>query len=136
VPRQDQTVSEMVEEILARQAKVLVARDGLSLEAALGAVSNTEAGRHLRELGCGPHRHRKAREWQESLARERLEEQLRHFLRDAGEAWGGEAPAADGRYSWRKLYLAWLEGKEAREEYYARLERELLSPRRALGVAG
>ena len=30
----------------------------------------------------------------------------------------------DRRYSWVEGYLATLEGKEAREEYYARLEYE------------
>ena len=32
----------------------------------------------------------------------------------------------DRKYSWLEDYLATLEGKEAREEYYARLEYELL----------
>jgi hypothetical protein len=31
----------------------------------------------------------------------------------------------DRHYSWLEDYLATLEGKEAREEYYARLEYEL-----------
>ena len=31
-------------------------------------------------------------------------------------------PSADSRYSWVEDYLVRLEGKEAREEYYAALE--------------
>ena len=46
-----------------------------------------------------------------------------------GEAAGRRASAGgqeeDRRYSWLEDYLATLEGKEAREEYYARLEYDL-----------
>lgn len=35
----------------------------------------------------------------------------------------------DRRYSWLEDYLATLDGKEAREEYYARLEDERDRPR-------
>jgi hypothetical protein len=34
-------------------------------------------------------------------------------------------PEEDRKYSWLEEYLATLEGKEAREEYYARLEYDL-----------
>ena len=36
----------------------------------------------------------------------------------------------DLHYSWLEDYLATLEGKEAREEYYARLEYDLEWPKR------
>lgn len=32
------------------------------------------------------------------------------------------SPKEEHRYSWLEDYLGWLEGKEARHEYYARLE--------------
>ena len=35
-----------------------------------------------------------------------------------------DEPREDRRYSWVEGYLARLEGKESREEYYARLEYE------------
>jgi hypothetical protein len=99
--RPEQTVSEMVEEVLMRQAKTLVEQTGQSFKAAMEAASNTDAGRQLMELAQGPHRNQKARDWQLGLLREREEE--RHY-------WG-----IDG-------YMEWLEGKEARGEYYSRLE--------------
>jgi hypothetical protein len=72
----DQIVAEMVEEVLARQAKALAHRSGRSLEVASQAVSDTEAGRRLRDLANGEHRHEKAREWQASVFWVRAEERL------------------------------------------------------------
>jgi hypothetical protein len=43
----------------------------------------------------------------------------------AGRRARAGGPEEDRRYSWLEDYLATLEGKEAREEYYARLEYEL-----------
>ena len=51
--QEDQTVSQMAEEVLMRQAKVLAQRSGYSLEEARQTVSDTEAGRELRELANG-----------------------------------------------------------------------------------
>jgi hypothetical protein len=67
----EQTVFEMVEEVLRRQAKALVEQTGQTFEAALEAVSRTDAGRQLRELANGVHREERAQEWQKGLARER-----------------------------------------------------------------
>jgi hypothetical protein len=53
----DQSVSEMVEQVLARQAKPLAERTGQAFESALGVVGDTEAGQRLRELANGEHRH-------------------------------------------------------------------------------
>ena len=103
----EQSVSEMVAEVLGRQAKTLVERTGQSLESALEAVSKTDAGRQLRELANGERRDQRAREWQVGMARERAEE--RRYWRLEG-------------------YTEWLEGKEARGEYYTLLE-ELASLR-------
>ena len=75
--KKKQRVAEMADEVLARQARVRAERTGESLEVALKAVRNTEAGRQLEELSEGPHRHEKAQEWQEGLAEERVEERQR-----------------------------------------------------------
>jgi hypothetical protein len=106
--RQDQTVYEMAEEVLERQAKALVARTGQPFKDAMETVAGTVAGRHLRKLADGEHRDEKAAEWQASLPWKRIEE--RH-------------------YSWLEGYMEWLKGKEARAEYHALLEEELASLR-------
>jgi hypothetical protein len=103
----DQTVLEIAQEVLAKQAKALVAQTGQPFQAALEAVCKTDAGRKLRELANGEHRNEKARDWQVGLALVRAEERY---------------------YSQLEGYMEWLEGKEVREEYYARLE-ELASLR-------
>ncbi len=51
--QQDQSVSEMVQEVLMHQAKALAHRSGHSLEDAQQAVSDTAAGRQLRNLASG-----------------------------------------------------------------------------------
>ena len=43
----------------------------------------------------------------------------------AGRRARAGGPGEDRHYSWLEDYLSTLEGKEAREEYYARLEYEL-----------
>ena len=74
--RRDQTVSQMAEEVLMRQAKVLAHQRGHSLEDARQAVSDTEAGRQLRDLANGEHRHEKARAWQAGVFWDRAEERM------------------------------------------------------------
>jgi len=76
----DQTVSQMAEEVLTRQAKVLAHQRGHSLEDARRAVSDTEAGQQLRELANGEHRYVKAGHWQASVFWERAEERLMHQI--------------------------------------------------------
>ncbi len=70
----EQTVAQMVAEVLGRQAETEAYRSGQSYEEAYVSVLNTEAGRRLVELADGPHRHQKAAEWQAGLAEERAEE--------------------------------------------------------------
>jgi hypothetical protein len=116
--QQEQTVSEMAREVLARQAEALARRSGRSLEEASQAVSETEAGRQLRDLANGEHRHEKAREWQAGAFWERAEERLMHL-------YGSEALsrlAVEGHCSWLEGYPERLEGKEQRARYYALLE--------------
>jgi hypothetical protein len=74
--QQDQSVSQMAEEALMRQSKALAHRSGHSLEDARQAVSDTEAGRQLRDLANGEHRHEKAQAWQASVFWERAEERM------------------------------------------------------------
>jgi len=119
----DQTISEMVEEVLARQAKSLAERTGQPFEKVLGIVADTQAGQQLRELANGEHRHEKARDWQASVLWERAEERLMHLL-----ASDVIVRFADERhYSWVEGNMEWLEGKEARTQYHALLEEELAS---------
>jgi cellobiose-specific phosphotransferase system component IIA len=77
--RAEQAVSEMAEEVLARQAKAMLAKTGQSFESALEAVSRTEAGQQLRALANGEHRREKAHDWQVSMPRERAEGRLMHL---------------------------------------------------------
>jgi plasmid stabilization system protein ParE len=121
--REDQTISEMVEEVLARQAKALAGRTGQPLEAALEVVADTEAGRQLRELAHGEHRREKVRDWQTNLLWERAEGRLMHLV--ASDALSRFR--AERHYSWLQGYMEWLEGKEERAEYHALLEEELAS---------
>ena len=70
----DRSVDEMANEVLMRQAKVRADRTGESIEEALEAVVNTEAGTQLRELRDAPHGEESVEEWQVGMARERAEE--------------------------------------------------------------
>jgi hypothetical protein len=90
----DQTVSEMVAEILSRQARKRADRAGVSFGEALAAVTATEAGAQLRGLGEGRHRHEEARAWQASLALERA----RRRADDLGWRWPpeGSGPPPSG----------------------------------------
>jgi len=72
--RKKQKVAETGDGVLARQAETRADRTGKPLEDALEAIMGTEAGRQLGELRNGPHHDRRAREWQQSLAREGSEE--------------------------------------------------------------
>jgi hypothetical protein len=128
--REEQSVLQMVEEILSRQARTRAVRTGELFEEALETVLETEAGRQLGELRDGLHRHDGAREWQESLLRERAEERLRHFGLPAPTEMSDARPppavsVADHHYSWLEDYLAWLDEKEGRSEYHVWLGREL-----------
>jgi hypothetical protein len=123
--QEDQSVSEMAEEVIMRQANALAQRSGHSLEDARQAVSDTEAGRQLRDLANGEHRHEKAKQWQGSVSWDRAEERFMHYI-------GSEALScfvAERHYSWVEGYMEWLEGKEERAHYHALLEEELASLR-------
>lgn len=114
----------MVEEVLEGQAKILSERTGQSFEGALESISATDAGQQLRDLAQGSHRHEKAGEWQEGLLRERADERLRDLL--ASGALLHSTTQEEHHYSWVEGYVEWLEGKEAREQYYALLAEKFL----------
>jgi hypothetical protein len=78
--QQNQSVSEMATEVLARQAGARARRTGESLEVALRAVLQTEAGRRLGQLRNGVHGDERADRWQPSLPRERAEERKQDRL--------------------------------------------------------
>ena len=104
--RAEQTVKEMAEEVLGRQARALVDRTGQPFETSLVSVAETEAGRQLRELANSAYSEQRAANWQDSLPWQRAEE--RHF-------------------SWLESYMEWLKGKEVSAEYHAVVEEELAS---------
>jgi hypothetical protein len=74
--RDDQTVAEMANEVLMRQAKARADRSGEPIEEAMEAVLNTEAGKQLKELRDGPHGDEGVEEWQVSIAQERARERV------------------------------------------------------------
>ena len=121
--KQDQSVSQMAEEVLMRQAKALAIRSGHSFEDARKTVSDTEAGRQLKGLASGEHRHEKARAWQAGVFWDRAEERMMHHF--ASQALSRFA--AEDDYSWLESYMERLEGKEERAHYYALVERCSLS---------
>jgi predicted component of type VI protein secretion system len=68
---EDRSVEEMAHEVLMRQTKARADRTGESIEEAMEAVLNTEAGTQLRDL---PDDEDSVEEWQVGMARERAEE--------------------------------------------------------------
>ena len=70
----DRSVEEMAHEVLMRQAKARADRTGESIEEAMEAVLNTEAGAQLRERRDVPHDEESVEEWRVGMARERAEE--------------------------------------------------------------
>jgi hypothetical protein len=75
--REEQSVAEMANEVLMRQAKARADRTGEPIEEELEAVLNTEAGtqlRELRELRDVAHDEESVEEWQLGMARERAQE--------------------------------------------------------------
>ena len=78
--QKDQTVSQMAQEVLTRQVRALAHSSGHSLEDARQAVVDTPAGRQLRDLADGEHRHEKAKQWQASVYWERAEQRYMHQI--------------------------------------------------------
>jgi hypothetical protein len=76
--RAEQTVNEMAQEVLSRQARALAQRTGGPFVEALEAVAETPAGMQLEELGSGPHQDEEARYWQAHLRFARVSEHAGH----------------------------------------------------------
>lgn len=74
--QQEQTVAEMANEVLMRQAQARSERSGEPIEEAMEAVLDTEAGKQLRELRDGPYGEEGVEEWQVGMARERAQERV------------------------------------------------------------
>ena len=81
--RAEQTVKEMAQEVLWRQARTLAQRSGGPFVEALEAVVETPAGRQLEELRSGMHQEEEARYWQANLLFERVSEQAGHPVHPA-----------------------------------------------------
>ena len=77
--RDDQTVAEMANEVLMRQAKARADRSGEPIEAAMRAVVGTEAGKQLADLRDGPHGDEGVEEWQVGIAKERARERAENI---------------------------------------------------------
>jgi hypothetical protein len=84
--RQDQSLAEMANEVLMRQAKVRADRRGEPIEEAIEAVLNTEAGKQLSELRDGPHGEESVEQAQVGVARERAQEREEDLGKRLGEA--------------------------------------------------
>jgi hypothetical protein len=76
--RAEQTVNEMAQVILWRQARTLAQRTGEPLLEALAVVLETPAGLQLEELRSGVHQDEETRYWQANLLFERVSEQAGH----------------------------------------------------------
>jgi predicted component of type VI protein secretion system len=85
---EDPSVEEMAHEVLMRQAKARAERTGESIEEAMEAVLNTEAGKRLRELRDGPHGEEGVQESQVDAARERARERAEDLGKRLGKAPG------------------------------------------------
>jgi hypothetical protein len=81
----EQTVSEMANEVLARQAKARAERGGETIEEAMEAVLKTEAGQQLKDLRDGPHGEEGLQETQVGVARERVRERVEDLGERLGE---------------------------------------------------
>jgi hypothetical protein len=102
----DQNVSDMANEVLARQAKVRAERTGEPLE---------EAGRQLRTLREGPYRDERAGEWQEGMAQKRAEERSRARQEERNRARQEECSRAR-LAAWKSFMQAELRGLEQRKD--------------------
>jgi hypothetical protein len=84
--REDQSLAQMANEVLMRQAKVRADRSGEPIEEAMEAVLNTEAGKQLKELRDGPYSEVSVEQAQVSAARDRAKERVEDLGKRLGEA--------------------------------------------------
>ena len=105
---EEQRVSDMAAEVLARQAKLRAERTGGTLEGARGDVLKTEAGQLLGELRDGPHSGESSESWQQALAPTRAEERKR--------AERQERDRAQREAEWERFMQAELRNLKLRKE--------------------
>ena len=101
--QQNQSVSEMATEVLARQAAARARRTGESLEVALKAVLQTEAGQRLGRLRDGVHRDERADQWQPNLRWERAEERRQGRLREERRRLREEERSRERKAAWESF---------------------------------
>ena len=82
--QEDQSVSEMATQVLARQAGARAGRTGEPFYEALKSVLETDAGQLLGDLRKEEHRDESASEWHSNLPRERAEERRQARLEERG----------------------------------------------------
>jgi hypothetical protein len=114
--QKNQSVSEMATEVLARQAGARARRTGESLEAALGAVLQTEAGRRLGRLRDRVHRDERADEWQSNLPQERAEERRLARLREERRRLREEERSRARKVAWESFLSQERRELELRKE--------------------
>ena len=123
--RAEQTVSEMVVEVLARQAEALSEREGRPFKDAFVEVLDTPAGHLLGELADGPHRHERAAQWQAHLMADRRSQRPTTLMR-----WRVSTPrgryGATGQEMQTRILL--VEDNEAFREAFARMLELELAP--------
>ena len=122
--RAEQTVSEMVVEVLARRAEALSEGTRRPFEDAFAEVLDTPAGRLLGELAEGPLRHERAAYWQERLRAER--EAKRPAALVGGDASTDDRRRPRGRGAEKRVLL--VEDNEAFREAFARMLELELAP--------
>ena len=89
--REDQSVAEMANEVLMRQAKARAERRGEPIEDAMQAVLDSEAGQQLMQLKDGPHGEEGVEETQVDAARKRAKERAEELGGGLGETPGHPA---------------------------------------------
>ncbi len=89
--REDQSVAEMANEVLMRQAKARAERRGEPIEEAMVAVLDAQAGQQLLNLRDGLHGEEGVEETQVDAARERTKERTEELGRRLGEPPGHPA---------------------------------------------
>jgi len=122
--REEQTVSEMVVEVLARQAEVLSERTGQPFEDAFAEVLKTPAGRQLGELADSQYRHEKAAEWQADLIADREAQRPAALLRRWVST--GGSYHTNGQERQKRILL--VEDNEAFREAFAQMLKLELAP--------
>src|SRR5919107_4603822 len=113
--QKNQSVSEMATEVLARQAGARAKHTGESLEEALRAVLQTEAGRRLGQLRDGNHRDERADQWQPNLPQERAEERRQEKLEERRRLQEEERSRAR-KAAWESFMRKERRGRKAGEE--------------------